>query len=238
MARNTANPGLLIPIGLLAGFCYASKYTAFLAVPYAFIFIAWKLLREHQAVIKPLLLFSACVMLMMVPWMAKNWIMLDNPFSPFFNSIFPNPYTHQSFEAGYSAQMRNYHGLESHWDIPLEVTVHGETLVGLIGPLFLLIPLALLSLRQPAWEETPSGGTGFRHYLRGQYRHSLSHPSSSLPLSGACLGGDPISWRCHCHGITAWHPILALCSQHVLRSVLLETGRDGMESSFANRVRG
>ncbi len=90
--------GLLVPIGLLAGFAYAAKYTALLAVPYALGFVAWKLLRARQQVLKPLLVISACALLMITPWVAKNWIWLDNPFSPFFNTIFPNPYVHVSLE--------------------------------------------------------------------------------------------------------------------------------------------
>ena len=33
---------LLVPIGLLAGYAYAAKYTAFVMVPYALIFVAWR----------------------------------------------------------------------------------------------------------------------------------------------------------------------------------------------------
>jgi hypothetical protein len=146
---QTRNHALLVPIGLLAGFCYASKYTAFLAVPYAVIFVGGKLLRARQPWFRPLTVLCACALLMMVPWMAKNWLWLDNPFSPFFNRLFPNPYIHISFEQHYAEHMRNYPGLESHWQIPLEVTLRGAVLCGLIGPLFLLSPLALLALRHP-----------------------------------------------------------------------------------------
>src|SRR5260370_27339707 len=51
---------LLVPVGILTGFSFATKYTAFLAIPYALGFIAWKLWRARQpmllqAVITPLL---------------------------------------------------------------------------------------------------------------------------------------------------------------------------------------
>ena len=46
--------------------------------------------------------------------------------------------------------MRNYTGLKSHWEIPLEVTTRGTVLCGLLGPVFLLAPLALFALREPA----------------------------------------------------------------------------------------
>ncbi len=143
-------PCLLIPIGLVAGFCYAAKYTAFLGVLYALVFVAWRLFRARRPLLRPLAIVSFCALVMIVPWVAKNWIWLGNPFSPFFNSVFTNPYVHISFEKEYIHNMRNYGGLRSHWDIPLEVTVRGTVLCGLLGPLFLLAPVALLALRHPA----------------------------------------------------------------------------------------
>lgn len=143
-------PRLLIPIGLVAGFCYAAKYTAFLGVLYALVFVAWRLFRARRPLLRPLAIVSFCALVMIVPWVAKNWIWLGNPFSPFFNSVFTNPYVHISFEKEYIHNMRNYGGLRSHWDIPLEVTVRGTVLCGLLGPLFLLAPVALLALRHPA----------------------------------------------------------------------------------------
>src|SRR5262249_16904800 len=46
--------GLLIPIGLVAGFGYAAKYTALLCVPYAMAVVAWSFLRSKKPVLKPL----------------------------------------------------------------------------------------------------------------------------------------------------------------------------------------
>ena len=42
------DPKMLVPIGILAGFGYEVKYTAFVAVPYAVGFIAWKLWRARK----------------------------------------------------------------------------------------------------------------------------------------------------------------------------------------------
>ena len=81
-----------------------------------------------------------------LPWMVKSWIEVANPFSPFANRIFPNPYVHISFEDTYRKYMRVY-ALTSYWQIPWQVTVRGDLTTGLIGPLFLLSPLALLALR-------------------------------------------------------------------------------------------
>src|SRR2546427_5100561 len=45
-AASESNRTLLIPLGLAAGFGYAAKYTAFLAVPYALGMVAWKTIRR------------------------------------------------------------------------------------------------------------------------------------------------------------------------------------------------
>jgi hypothetical protein len=130
---------LLLVIGLLAGFCYAIKYTAALAVPYALVFVAWKSRR-----VRDVALVALCASLMVLPWMAKNWVWVDNPVSPFFNKLFPNPYITPAAEQEYADHFAMY-DLKSRWQIPMEVTVRGS-LSGLVGPVFLLSPLALLAL--------------------------------------------------------------------------------------------
>lgn len=140
------NPQLLLPLGILAGFSYAVKYTAFVAVPYTLGFVAWKLWRTRKPFLRPVLILSALALFFILPWMAKSWIEVANPFSPFANRIFPNPYIHISFEDTYRKFMRIY-ALSSYWQIPWQVTVRGDLTTGLIGPLFLLSPLALLALR-------------------------------------------------------------------------------------------
>jgi hypothetical protein len=140
---------LLVPIGILTGFAFATKYTAFVAVPYALGFIAWKQWRARQAVFRPVLATSILALLFIAPWLMKNWIWVDDPFSPFANKLFPNPYTHVLFEQEYR-QMEQTYGLTNRWQIPWQVTVKGDILAGFFGPLFLLTPLALLTLRRPA----------------------------------------------------------------------------------------
>jgi hypothetical protein len=136
-------PALLFPIGLVAGFAYAAKYTAFLAVPYALGYVAWKTRK-----LRPTLVVAGCALAMMLPWMAKNWLWVENPFSPFLNQLFPNPYVHIAFEQEYAHEMRHYEGIASYWAIPKQVTVDGRALGGILGPLFLLAPFALLALRE------------------------------------------------------------------------------------------
>lgn len=133
-------PRLLAAIGLVAGFGYAAKYTACLGVVYALGFVAWKSRRRiHETAI-----VGVCAAVLIAPWMAKNWIWLGNPFSPFLNGLFPNPYVTVAFEQEYRHHMALYE-LQSRWQIPMQVTTYGS-LAGLLGPVFLLSPIALLAL--------------------------------------------------------------------------------------------
>ncbi len=137
-------PSLLIPIGLVAGFAYAIKYTGGVAIIYAVGFVAWKSWRSRE--LRPALTVALFAALVAVPWMVKNWLWVQNPVSPFFNGLFPNPYVTTWFEKDYRQYFTIYE-LTSRWQIPWAVTVSGR-LVGIIGPVFLLAPVALLALRR------------------------------------------------------------------------------------------
>ena len=140
------DPKLFVPIGILAGFAYAVKYTGIIAVPYALGFIAWKLWRARKPVLRPALIVAVLAAAFILPWMVKNWIEVVNPVSPLANRLFPNPYVHISFEENWRQYLSKY-DLTSDWQIPLQVTVQGDHVEGLLGPLFLLTPIALLGLR-------------------------------------------------------------------------------------------
>ncbi len=132
---------LLIAIGLVAGFAYAAKYTAWPAVPYALGFVAWKGRRPRDV-----LVVAGCAAVLIAPWMIKNWLWVQNPLAPFYNRVFPNPYFTVAFEREYRHHMAWY-GLRSHWQLPLLATTYGS-LSGLLGPVFLLSPVALWSFRR------------------------------------------------------------------------------------------
>jgi 4-amino-4-deoxy-L-arabinose transferase-like glycosyltransferase len=142
-------PALAVPIGLLAGFAYAAKFTAAVSIPYALGFVVWRSWRSRQPFLKPLLVIAACALLMAVPWMAKNWLWVDNPFSPFFNQWFPNPYIQLGFEKELDYHMHHYEGIVGNAELPWVIAVDGR-LSGFLGPLFLLSPLGLAALR---WRE-------------------------------------------------------------------------------------
>ncbi len=134
-------PPLLI--GVMGGFAYAVKYTAFLGGAYAAARYALKRRWRDIAV------FCIPASALVLPWILRNWIFYQNPFAPLMNRWFPNPFVHLSFEQDYVEQMRSYIGLNSYWEIPLDLTLHGRLLGGFLGPLFLLAPLGLLALRKP-----------------------------------------------------------------------------------------
>jgi hypothetical protein len=136
---ESRSPRLLVAIGLVAGFAYAAKYTAWLAVPYALGFVAWKSRRVRDVAV-----VAALASVLIAPWMLKNWLWVGNPVAPFYNAWFPNPYFTVAFEREYRAHMLSY-GLASRWQLPLLATTYGS-LSGLLGPVFLLSPIALLSL--------------------------------------------------------------------------------------------
>jgi hypothetical protein len=112
--------------GMLAGFAFAAKYTAFLAVPYA----VWRSRRLKVA---------AVAALVILPWLVKDAVWFHNPVAPFFNRYFLNQYVTASFEKEYRAAQI----LPTN---PLQLTVWGSS-GGLFGPVFLLAPLALVGLR-------------------------------------------------------------------------------------------
>ena len=60
---------LLVSIGILAGFTYAAKYSAIVAVPYALGFVVWRLQRERQPVVRPALILGVWALLFAAPWM-------------------------------------------------------------------------------------------------------------------------------------------------------------------------
>jgi len=135
------NDALLIPVGLLAGFCMAIKLTGFVAPLYAALVI---LMRRRPRALLPV---AAAASLLVLPWLIKDWIWLGNPVSPFFNRLFPNPWVHVSWEDFTRAWFAHDKLTSARSWFPA-VTVGGQ-LGGQTGPIYLLSPLALLALRSP-----------------------------------------------------------------------------------------
>lgn len=135
------DPALLVIAGILAGFAFGIKYTGFLAPLYTIGFVLWR----RKNALRPVAVMVAFMAVFTLPWLGKNWVWTGNPMVPFGNRIFPNPWVHVSFERDYQRALRAY-GLKDYRQLPLEVTIRGEVLGGLCGPLFLLLPLAVGAL--------------------------------------------------------------------------------------------
>jgi hypothetical protein len=139
---NRENRTLLVAAGLAAGFCFAIKYTGVVAVAYAIGLVAY---RARQ--IRPALLLAAAAALIISPWVIRNWVWYQDPAAPFFDRLFPNPNIRVSIDEEYRQAMRHFNGASLGWTTPVELTLRGGQLQGTLGPVFLLAPIGLLSLR-------------------------------------------------------------------------------------------
>ena len=139
--RQREQMALLIPAGLMAGYAYAIKYTAFMVVVFA---VGLVVLRSRK--LRPVLTLVLFSSLMIAPWMIKNWIVFHNPVAPFADTVFRNPYFHPMFEKQYGLAMRWY-DVQDKRTLPIEVILRGGKTQGLLGLIFLLSPMALLALR-------------------------------------------------------------------------------------------
>lgn len=145
---RSRNRGLLLLAGLLAGFCYALKYTGGFVIPAAMAFVLWRQARAGQGWLKGPLTVAVCSAVQVAPWMIKDWIWVKNPVAPFCNSWFPNPFIYVSFENLYRTIMARMPDGSSRLAGLWDALISGRESQGLIGPLFALAPLALLALRR------------------------------------------------------------------------------------------
>ncbi len=145
------------------------------------------------------------------PWIARNWIWYQNPVAPLANSIFRNPYIHVMFERDYSAFLRNY-GMPSLRPLALEATIRGAYIQGIIGPVFLLLPLALAALRFRAGRRLLlAGALVFSTYFFNIGARFLipSLPFFSLALGLAFAEAAPLlAALMLIHAAASWPPVL------------------------------
>jgi hypothetical protein len=144
--EESGNDRLLIAVGLLAGYAYATKYTAVLILLYALIVVAWRKRSLGQGMLRPLLTVSLCAAAMMLPWMVKDWIYLRDPVAPLGATIFRNANVHVLMIQEWEQYLRNY-DVTDKWKLPMALTVRGTWVQGILGPVFLFAPLALFALR-------------------------------------------------------------------------------------------
>ncbi len=136
---------MLVVAGLLAGFAFAVKYTGATVIVFAAIYVALRGRRFGPRLWRPIAALLIPAFVMAAPWLIKNWIVVGNPVSPFFNRLFPNPYVYISFEDDLRRAMRHLNGVTLNWKTPLELAVRGGLLQGTLGPVFLLTPIGLVA---------------------------------------------------------------------------------------------
>ncbi|MGE5644365.1 MAG: ArnT family glycosyltransferase [Acidobacteriota bacterium] len=209
-------PGLLVLIGLLAGFAYAMKYTAFVAVPYTIGFVGWKSWRKGGTLARPVAMVALPALVMIAPWVLRNWIWYGNPFSPFYNAWFPNPYIHIGLEQGYRAQLTQWGGVTNKLDIPVEATVRGDKLQGILGPIFLLAPIALAALRYRQGRQLLLAAAVFFSTYPANIGTRFLIPG--LPFLSLAMGMALANWRAMAplvvaaHALSAWPPYMRMYS--------------------------
>jgi 4-amino-4-deoxy-L-arabinose transferase-like glycosyltransferase len=138
----------LIPAGVLAGFCYAIKLNALIIPALAGLFVLVACRRNPKAAVMRAGMLAGASAVMILPWMIRSVVLTRNPVAPLFNAWFPNPYFLAATENSLATLLRNYEGF-TFLNAPWELTVGGSA-QGILGPLFLFLPVGLLALRQRA----------------------------------------------------------------------------------------
>lgn len=133
-------PSLLLCAAMNAGFCYALKPTFGWVAVVALCFVA---MRSRRC--GPALGFAAMAALVILPWVARAWLLSGNPFAPFLNARFPNPVSTPELEWQLAERYSAFRPGFSWRTALFDYTVAGGN-QGLLGAGFLLLPLALLSL--------------------------------------------------------------------------------------------
>ena len=172
---------LAAAIGLVAGFAFAAKYTAWPAVVYALGFV---LLKNRKAALP----VAVCAAIAIAPWLLKNWIYFQNPLAPFYNRQFPNPFVMAGFEDTYRKLLAMYH-LKSRWQIPMEVTTYGS-LSGLLGPVFLSGATGADGAPPARREAALARRAGLRRELLQQYLGPLPDSAATVRRAGDDAGAQ------------------------------------------------
>ena len=145
--REEGQRGALVPMALLAGFCYACKVTAGIAPVCAVAAVLACGIARHvpaRTLWREAAIICVVALAPALPWLIRDLAVFGDPVFPFLNKLFPNPWQYPQIEAMWRQEMKHMNEVAFR-QIPFEITVGGR-LVGIIGPVFLLSPLALLGL--------------------------------------------------------------------------------------------
>ena len=213
---NRDNQALLVAAGLSAGFCCSIKYTGAVAVVYAIGLAAY---RARQ--MRPVLLVAASASLVALPWLVRNWVWYQNPTAPFFNRLFPNPNIRVSLEDEYRQAMRHYNGAHLGWTTPVELTLRGGRLQGTLGPIFLLAPIGLLSLRTKQGRQILLAACCLWSAVFRKHRHPVSDSGFALSCAGDGGGRKHLASRSGRIRCGSGGRVMAVGSRKVLRALQL-----------------
>jgi len=229
---------LLILIGLLCGLAAAVKYTAILALPFALGFAGWA--KSTQRISRRVLAVALGATIMFGPWLIRNWIWLGNPAAPFLNRWFPNPYWTAAMERDYLDGLAHYPTVKFYWSIPYQLIVTGGLVPGLLGPVFLLAPLALFALRSNHGRRLLLAGLVFS--IPAWFNTEVRFLIPALPFFALAMGiGIPgargaLPAAALFHALLSWPSILTLyCDRNAwrLRSLQVKAAlRREPESSY------
>ncbi len=133
---RTREPWLLAFASMDAALCYSVKQTFGWVAIIAFVFVAARA-REWR---RPAA-FAVVVLAFVAPWMVRAYLLTGNPFAPFLSASGLDTQLARSF----SAFRPGFDWLGAPWNY----AVHGGN-QGVVGPVFLLMPLALVGIRRRA----------------------------------------------------------------------------------------
>lgn len=150
----------LILCGVLSGLAISSKYTALLLPFLGCLGILWAC-RHHRVsnrhVLRLLLAYITCAVVVGSPFYVKNWIMTGNPFYPFLYAIFDgrgwDPEQARLYDLFHRSLGRG-RGLWDYlllpWNVSVNAKMHSPQFDGILGPVFILIMPFAIGMRKIA----------------------------------------------------------------------------------------
>jgi hypothetical protein len=187
--RETPSDGWLIAAAAGTGLACAIKYTGISAVMVAAVFLLSRPGRVRNCAIG-----GAVALVLIAPWLVRNWVYFGNPVYPFLNSVFENPYLLPSTEAAWREVVRHYEGVGFDRTYAWEAAIRGVRTAGFAGPFFLFTPLAMLAARCGAgrWMLAAGAMTALP-WIFGNPILRFAIPVLAFVALGICLALEEIS---------------------------------------------
>jgi hypothetical protein len=206
--RQEEKASYLIPAGLLAGFCYAIKVSALVVPALAACFVLIECRRNLRLSAARCALVSAAALVVIAPWMIRAIALTGNPLAPLFNTWFPNPYFLPAMDKMLDKFMHTYDGF-TYLHAPWELTVGGAS-HGILGPLFLLLPIGLLALRTaPGRWLWLAGGLFALPWLSNVGTRFLMPSLPFFALALALTLPRPVAWAALLfHAVVCWPAVI------------------------------